>query len=355
MYPSHVARMLVLLVAFLVGGCLGRPLIPFSLDTPPLILTPATLANVSDARGRFREIYCAIRADHGQHLPEDMPCEEAVLRLSNEPPARGLPVNLGPPTKPLRVVVVPGLFEECLREHAQTFSDGLIHLKSHGYRTDYIPVGGRSGTAHNAGQIRDFLRGLPPGERVLLVAHSKGAADSLEALAAYPDIISRVAALATVAGVIAGSPLADGYAGLYQTLLQDLDIEACPAGDGQGVESIRRTTRLAALGGKSLPPGIKYFSLAGIPGRKKLSRGLRPFYRQLARVDPRNDGQMTFFDAVIPGGTLLGFVRADHWALAVPFSRNTHKLPFLATFTEHNAFPREVLLEAIVRTVEEDL
>jgi hypothetical protein len=52
---------------------------------------------------------------------------------------------------------------------------------------------------------------------------------------------------------------------------------------------------------------------------------------------------------------LLGFLRADHWALAVPFSRHAGALPFNATLVDHNAFPREVLLEAIVRFVEEGL
>ena len=30
---------------------------------------------------------------------------------------------------------------------------------------------------------------------------------------------------------------------------------------------------------------------------------------------------MIFTDTVIPGATLLGFVRADHWAIAMPITR----------------------------------
>ncbi len=119
------------------------------------------------------------------------------------------------------------------------------------------------------------------------------------------------------------------------------------------MDGIRRRTRLDALGRTPLPPGIRYFSIAGIPGPERISRALRPFYDRLARVDPRNDGQTNFSGAIIPEGTLLGFVRADRWALAVPFSRDPHGLPFAAMPVEHNAFPREVLLEVIVRTVEE--
>jgi len=49
----------VLALVFAVGaaaGCYRPPLVPFSLDTPPLILAPASAAGVTDSRGRFREI-----------------------------------------------------------------------------------------------------------------------------------------------------------------------------------------------------------------------------------------------------------------------------------------------------------
>ena len=62
---------------------------------------------------------------------------------------------------------------------------------------------------------------------------------------------------------------------------------------------------------------------------------------------------MIFYDALIPGSTLLGYVNADHWAIAMPISR---EMPLVAdTFIDRNAFPREVLLEAIVRFVEESM
>jgi hypothetical protein len=353
--PTSLRVASALFLAISLGAC-GQPLVPFSLDTPPLILVPSSYAKVVDGRGRFREIYCAVRADHGRALPEDLPCDDALVRLLDEPAGNGRPVNLAGPGTSLRIVVVPGIFAECVREPL-AFSDGLAHLRALGYATDYVPVSGRSGTDHNARQIRDHILRLPmaPQERVLLVAHSKGAADSLEALSSYPEIVPRVAALASVAGVIAGSPLADHYAWLYDHLLRDMDLEACQPGDGRGVDSIRRSTRLAALAHTRLPAQVKYFSIAGIPGREQMSRILRSSYRKLARVDPRNDGQVIFSDAIIPGGTLLGYARADHWALAMPFSRSPAIFPLGPTLINHNAFPREVLLEAIVRFVEESL
>ena len=87
--------------------------------------------------------------------------------------------------------------------------------------------------------------------------------------------------------------------------------------------------------------------------REQISFGLRGTYDELAKIDPRNDSQMLFYDQIIAGGALLGFVNADHWAVALPISRQRPGLA--ATVINRNEFPREILLEAIVRHVEERL
>ena len=56
---------------------------------------------------------------------------------------------------------------------------------------------------------------------------------------------------------------------------------------------------------------------------------------------------------LFPGSILVGYINADHWALTLPIGRS-HK--FLgATLINHNEFPREALLEALLRFIEEDL
>ena len=89
------------------------------------------------------------------------------------------------------------------------------------------------------------------------------------------------------------------------------------------------------------------------PEPDKVSRLLRPFYRKLAFIDPLNDGQLLFSDAVIPGSRLLAYMNADHWAIALPF--NEAKLPFAATLLDKNYFPRSQMIEAAVREIESAL
>jgi hypothetical protein len=104
---------LISILAMACQSCICGSL-PFSVDTPPLILAPAQYAEVRDGRGRFREIYCAVREDHGAALPYDRPCEEVIWSLSNEPTGSGRPVWLGPARLKLRILVASGIYSECV-------------------------------------------------------------------------------------------------------------------------------------------------------------------------------------------------------------------------------------------------
>jgi len=84
-----------------------------------------------------------------------------------------------------------------------------------------------------------------------------------------------------------------------------------------------------------------------------VSSVLRPGFSRLWREGGPNDGMVLVRDQVIPDSTWLGCLNADHWAVAVPIAR-THPT-VAAAFVDHNDYPREALLEAVLRFVEEDL
>jgi hypothetical protein len=74
----------------------------------------------------------------------------------------------------------------------------------------------------------------------------------------------------------------------------------------------------------------------------------------LASVDGRNDSQVIFYDQVIPESALIAYLNdTGHWAIAVPISRSHETIGSL--FVTQNAYPREALLEAVLRFIEEDL
>ena len=334
--------------AVLLVGC-GQPTPSLEHSEAAALLSNAK-AGLTDGRGRFREIYCAVRRDHGAALPYDRPCEDsaALWRLPGEPPPTGRPVALGRVAPGTRVVMAPGLLAECVADLSKLFADATANLEAQGYATGYIQTRGRQGSDANADIIRDAVMALPAGETLILVTHSKGTVDTLEALAKYPSLTDRVAAVVSVAGAVYGSPLADSMPSALVYLGHQMPLLTCPPGENaEAIESLRPSVRRAWLVAHHVPARVRFYSLAAYAGPDNVSALLLPFWRSLAQADPANDGLVVASDAIVPGSTLLGYPNADHLAVAMPFAAN----PLI----NRNDYPRAVLLEAAVRAVQEDL
>jgi len=349
-------RLALWVVAALLGGCASPPLIPYSADTPPLVIVPATQAGIQDKRSRFREIFCAVLEARKDTLPDDRPCGEALTRVGLEPAATGMPIRLEPSRRRLVAALVPGFGYDCFESWLEAPGTAVAHLRRHGYDLSLITVEGLSSTGRNARLIRDALMALPvePGPpRLVLIGYSKGANDILDALVSYPELRPRVAAFVSVAGTIGGSPLANDAEQSMAELLIHFPGATCGPGDGGAVASLRPDARRAWLAANPLPTGLHYYSVVTFPRPERISSILKLPYDKLSRVDSRNDSQAIFYDQVVPGSTLVAYLNADHWAVAVPIARTHATIAEL--FVTQNDYPREALAEAILRFVEEDL
>ena len=338
-----------------LNACSSPPLLPFTKDTPPLMLVSAQQAGVTDERARFREIYCAVLETRAKVLPDYRPCEKALTRVGAEPASTGKPVDLGPSRRHLIVGFVPGLGWECFSAWLNVTGSVSSYLAQFGYDARLIEVRGLASTEENARRIRDAVLAMPvtAGERrLVLIGYSKGAPDLLEAIVSYPEIRPYLAAVVSAAGAVGGSPLANGARESQADLLQHFPGARCKS-DEKAVASLRTDVRQTWLAQHPLPHDVSYYSLVTYPDPDHISRMLHGSYEKLSKVDARNDSQLIFYDEVIPGSTLVGYVNADHWALAVPIDRSH---PWItAMFVTENAYPREALLEALLRFVEEHL
>ena len=340
----------------LLAACTSSPLIPFGTQGPPLVLVPAAQAGVKDQRARFREIYCAVLEARKDTVPDYRPCDEALTRLDGEPAGASRPVELGPSRRKLVAMVVPGVGYDCFAPWLHPPGTTKTHVEQFGYELNPIKVDPLSGTGRNARMIRDALMAMPAEQgapRIVLIGYSKGAPDILDALALYPEIHGRIAAMVSVAGAVGGSALANDATQDQANLIRHFPGATCDTGDNGAVESLRPQVRKAWLAQNTLPPGLRYFSLVTLPQPDRVSLILRSSWNKLGQIDARNDSQVIFYDQVVPGSSLLGYLNADHWAIAVPLNRTRALIS--QTFVTENAYPREAMAEAILRFVEEDL
>jgi hypothetical protein len=348
----RTVRVAIAVACLALGACATTSHgVPYSTD-----IAPDTHAGLQDKRARFRETFCAVLEAHGHELPDYRPCGQALTRVGDEPAGTGKPVELGPSKRHLVAALVPGIGYECFEKWLQSPGTAAQNARQYGYDLMTLKVDALSGIETNARQIRDEIMAMPDdaqAPRLVLIGYSKGAPDILEAVVAYPEIRNRVAAVVSAAGSVHGSALADDAEQYQADMLRHFPGATCESGDGGGVESLRPATRKEWLAQHPLPDDVRYYSIATFPQPDRISSILKSSYKKLAKIDARNDSQVIFYDQFVPGSTLVGYLNADHWAVAVPIARSHSTIGSM--FVTQNAYPREALLEALLRFLEEDL
>jgi hypothetical protein len=337
-------------------GCASKPLIPYSADFPPMVLVPASLVAGNDGRARFREIFCGITQVRGTEMPDHRPCDEALTRLPGEGPPTGKPVDLGVSASPFRVILVPGVGWSCFDKFIDLKGTAADHIARFGHEISMLRVDALSSSGRNARMIRDAIVAMPDidrHKRLVLIGYSKGAPDILEAVTTYRELQDRVAAVVSAAGAVGGTPLVYDASPGTLDLLQYFPGADCDRGDGGALASLSPPVRQQWMANHPLPRSIRFYSIVAHPEPERISSALRSSYDKLAQVDPRNDSQMIYYDQLIPGSTVLAYLNADHWAIGVPIARSHPAIA--AVFVDKNAFPREIMLEALLRYIEEDL
>jgi len=333
-------------------GCAPQ-LLEYDATAPAAVLAPIGVPGIEDARPEFRQIFCAQMREAGVTAEDDCARYLHHLRDDAPPPSAAPPVSLHPGS--MRILLVPGALGECVGESGIPFRSGVERLRELGYWVETLKLSGRSGTEHNAARIAEELRKIPPDAAtpLVLIGYSKGVNDALTFLLRYPDLAQRVDALVSVAGSVNGSPLGDRYAGLYSAFA-DFSGPGCPSGDGQMVASLTRPRNLRGLAENPLPTHVRYFSLGAYTDSRHTARALRMlFASDLARMEPRNDGQTLYYDQVIPGSVLLGYLNGDHWDVVIPLRE---RMPFFAGNSVGSPdFPRAELLKSIVLFLEQHL
>ncbi len=286
-------------IGLLLGGCATAPPVDFTIEVPP---------GVTDDRGRFGEIFCTVLQQHGPSLPDYRPCNEALSHIAAPPPAPARPVAGGESAAATGRGIVPGIGYGCVAKWLKTEPVGADHVRQFGYDVRLIKVDALSGTAPNARMIRDEVMALPdePGPpRLVLIGYSKGTPDILDAVVSYPEIRTRIAAVVSIAGAVGGSKVAEDANEGLADMMRFFPGAECDKGDDQSVASLRPDVRRQWMAQHPLPTDVRFYSAVTLPDEARISRVLKPTYRQLRKTDPRNDSQLSDYDQIVPNGSLL--------------------------------------------------
>lgn len=363
---THAGAVALLPLAFC--ACAPGPLLEYRTEQPPTVTLPLAAAGVVDARQAFGQLFARELAvdsrfagDAADRWLHGVGPVSASLAASDQvvDAARGT-----------LVIVVPGLFGDCLGPWSVPFGNGgspaagpddalpaayaaFAGLGLRGMRL--APLHGRASVARNGERLAGLLReqaARADVESIVLVAYSKGVADALHAIellsgdgAAPP----KLRALVSVAGTVMGTPVADHFVALYDAVGRHFAPLECSPSEGGELAGITRAERLGQLAAHPLPSGVAYYSIVAHQPRNEMSPALRPTARMLEAIDPRNDGQMLAADAILPNSTLLAEARADHWAVALP--RDQHPKLLLRALGPRGEFPRDALFRAAISWV----
>jgi len=341
------------LITLLLCSCSSQPILTYDGAAPAQALMTIDAAGVKDGRARFRELFCERFDAIGAPANGRSSCSDYLHRLADEPASGSAPARPPVPLRSVRFIVVPGYFGDAAPTGIRTLGPSMDRLAGKGYRIEYIRVSGGGGGGHNADQIAAYFREreFPEHEKLVVIGYSKGTIDLLHFLVANPDLARRVDAMVGYAGAVNGSPLAEVYPEFLINVA--LTIRGSDLGDSNGLHTLKPAVQMAWLAGHSLPTHIKYFSLATFTDRENISGILTDGYDRLAQINPKNDGQLIFYDQILPGSTLLGYGNGDHWAIAMPFTEESELVASL--FATRNVFPRDAMFEAVLLYVRENL
>ena len=338
-------RALTTVAALFLFGCASKSLPSVAETMPPIVLANLDDAGIKDLRHLYRAAVC------GQLPTGSPPCDELILRFPNEAAAGSLSKQTDIKDR-YQIAFVPGFFSDCLNGIFYPFTDVIADLTGLGFVVHNLPTFGRASSASNAERLAKQLAELSPDPKpFIIVVYSKGLPDVLELLLRYPQTSQHIAAIISIAGAANGSLVADELYEIYRNWFARFPMPGCERGTGEEVRDLRRDVRLEWWSRNRSAIAVPIFSIVAVPGADRVSAIMKPTYEKLAAIDPRNDGEILWYDAVVTRGYLLGYVNADHLAIAVPASQ---QLPALSFLFKDNV-PRTALVKAAIEVVVETL
>ncbi|MFJ3459915.1 hypothetical protein [Achromobacter spanius] len=366
---DRLIRALSVIVA--LSGCGASPLLNYEPTSAATVTLPLAQAGIEDRREEFSRVFAQeLRQASDFHQFSDPARWLHNVNATKLVSTESLKDNTAIASS-TSVLIVPGIFGDCVGEQSLPFSDGMhrkhdnavagyYYLKGLGLASiRALPVRGRATSDYNSEIVAHEIlaeAAAPHIKHILLLGYSKGVPDALQGLALLHDagqLPGKVAALISVAGVVMGTPIADAMQSHYAVASPWLNPLTCTESKENAVHSLTRATRGRWMSEKKIPPGIRTYSLVAHADSSEISPGLRFSHRELRLADPRNDGQVLMTDAILPNSALLAEAKSDHWTFVLPLAQSN--VPAVRALANSRSYPRAELFSATIRIVLRDL
>lgn len=244
-----------------------------------------------------------------------------VYREELRDAARGVPAALD--ASRFTLLFAPGWLYRSHSENGAGFERQLTLAAEMGIDAERIDTDENATVEHNASVIAEDLRRRgASGRRYVIVSASKSGPEVARALAMLsPGEAEHVAAWVNVAGVLGGSPLADG-ALVAPRCWAALALFGWRRGGLDGMRSMSTRLRRAALPELRVPEHVVVVNHVPLPLSGHVSRRARGGYEWMRSLGP-NDGLALTLDEIFPGAATLVEIGVDHYMSAPDIDRRT--------------------------------
>lgn len=355
---------LIVILSSIISGCTRSHIAQY--HSSPAVFTGIQNSTLTDISPEFRSMFCEV-LDHSDIKHGS--CNEFFYPYESELSSSSIDFSLKQ-TQSLKndllVVLVPGIFGECLIKEVPPFEKAIeVVAERLGVRTITLnKISGRASSEYYAKIIAQAIQNISieNNEKIVLVGYSKGVTDSLVYLnnqLSSDSKSKKISAFVSITGVVNGTIIADKVGGVGDKIASALPLDDCPTKDQSGIPSLSVKQRMNWMENhpETFQTSIPMFTVASAATPPKMSAIFVPFETILNKNAGPNDGQVNVVNQMLPSSYFLGVLHADHWAVILPFSdKENSDLTFLNKIVRkmatRNEFPREVLLESIIRTVD---
>lgn len=230
-----------------------------------------------------------------------------------------------------------GAAEKDLPKAPKYFEEHLALLRSLGVDCDVAPINTEASVRENAGRIAGLVGASS--KPVLIITHSKGGIDALEALLAYPAARAKSRAVISLMSPFYGAPITDKVLASPSLSYPSARLLRLMGGSRETLTdlSAAERARYQAANSGAIAALIREVPFLCVAARKgedswDLDTLLEPFRDYMLALGFPNDGLVPTASAILPGTPYVVLDGLDHLATVIKVQRPSYdRARFLET------------------------